>query len=48
MNRVPYDISFDPAMPVCPVTFATASGGQHVLLTALIDTGADITIVSNE
>jgi predicted aspartyl protease len=45
MNEFPYDVAYDPALPVCQVVLSTESTGRRVKLTAVIDTGADGTIV---
>src|SRR3989337_2474490 len=45
MNEFPYDTLHDPSMPVCSVRLATILTGRHMELTAIIDTGADSTIV---
>jgi predicted aspartyl protease len=45
MNEFPYDVAYDPALPVCQVVLSTGSTSRRVRLTAIIDTGADGTIV---
>ncbi len=40
-----YDATYDPAMPVCAVTIAAAVTGRRAILHAIMDTGADATIV---
>jgi len=45
MNEFPYDVAYDPALPVYQVVLSTGSTSRQVKLTAIIDTGADGTIV---
>lgn len=45
MEDFPYDQTSDPAIPICTVVLTAKSTGQRVKLTAIIDTGADGTIV---
>jgi hypothetical protein len=45
MNEFPYDTSFDPALPACTVTFSVAATGNKITLPAILDTGADATLV---
>jgi len=45
MKEFPYNTARDPSMPVCDVRLTAASTGRQVALTAIIDTGADGTIV---
>lgn len=45
MITFPYDQDFDPAAPACEVALSLVSTGQRVSLMAMIDTGADATIV---
>ncbi len=45
MNKFPYDVAYDPALPMCKVVLSTESTGRQVKLAAIIDTGADGTIV---
>lgn len=45
MDDFPYDITYDPALPVCALTLTAKPTGQQVELTAIIDTGADGTII---
>jgi len=45
MNKFPYDTTYNPALPVCDVVLTAKPTGQQVKLTAIIDTGADATIV---
>ena len=45
MNEFPYDTSYDPALPVCAVTFSVAITGSKISLPAILDTGADATLV---
>ena len=44
MTATPYDITYDPPMPVCDITLQSAEGAR-VTLVALIDTGADATLI---
>ncbi|MFZ1471698.1 MAG: hypothetical protein WAV79_02115, partial [Anaerolineae bacterium] len=45
MNEFPYDTSYSPAIPVCEVTLLVPSSGLRLTLSAIIDTGADATII---
>lgn len=45
MNEYPYDATYDPPIPVCGVNLIAPSTGQSIELTAIVDTGADGTIV---
>lgn len=45
MITFPYDETYDPAAPVCQINLSVASTGSSVSLPAIIDTGADATIV---
>ncbi len=45
MDEFPYDTTYDPALPVCAVTLTARTTGQEVQLTAIVDTGADGTII---
>lgn len=45
MTAHPYDVSHDPPIPVCDVTITAAATGRSVAVTAILDTGADATIV---
>ncbi len=45
MNEFPYDTTYDPSLPVCDVVLTAVPTGRRVELTAVIDTGADGTIV---
>jgi predicted aspartyl protease len=45
MQEFPYDVTYDPALPVCDIVLTAKSTGQRVELTAIIDTGADGTII---
>ncbi|MFZ2358831.1 MAG: retroviral-like aspartic protease family protein [Anaerolineae bacterium] len=45
MMTFPYDETYDPAAPVCQINLSVASTGLSVSLPAIIDTGADATIV---
>jgi predicted aspartyl protease len=48
MHEFPYDITYDPALPICDIALTAKSTGQRVELTAIIDTGADGTIIPIE
>jgi hypothetical protein len=45
MTEFIYDATYEPAMPVCSVTIASAATGRHETFNAIMDTGADATIV---
>jgi predicted aspartyl protease len=45
MTEFPYDTGYDPALPVCDIVMSAESMGRRLQLTAIIDTGADGTIV---
>ena len=45
MSEYPYDTTYDPPIPVCNVTLTAPATGYSVELTAIVDTGADGTIV---
>jgi len=45
MSNFPYDTTYDPSLPVCDVLLTAVPTGRRVELTAIIDTGADGTIV---
>lgn len=45
MNDFPYDTSYSPAIPVCETTLIVTSSGLRLTLSAIIDTGADATII---
>ena len=45
MITFPYDGAHDPAAPVCQVTLSVPSTGQRATMMAMIDTGADASIV---
>lgn len=45
MKTFAYDTAYDPAIPICSVTISTAEDGREVALDAIIDTGADATII---
>jgi predicted aspartyl protease len=45
MSEFPYDFTYDPALPVCEVVLSAESTGRRIKLKAIIDTGADGTIV---
>lgn len=40
-----YDATYDPPMPVCDVRITAATTGRQATVNAIVDTGADITIV---
>ena len=45
MKTFAYDTAVDPAIPICSVTISTTEAGRGVALDAIIDTGADATII---
>ena len=45
MTEFSYDTGYDPALPVCDIVMSAESTGRRLQLTAIIDTGADGTIV---
>ena len=45
MSDHPYDASYDPPVPVCDVTLMLSTTDLRVELSAIVDTGADGTIV---
>jgi len=45
MTEFNYDSAYEPAMPVCRVTIVSAATGRRVTSNAIMDTGADATIV---
>jgi len=45
MNEYLYDTTYDPPIPVCDVTLIAPAADRRVKLTAIVDTGADGTIV---
>ena len=45
MNEFPYDTTYDLALPVCGMELTAVPTGRRVELTAIIDTGADGTII---
>ena len=45
MSDYPYASAYDPPIPVCDVTLMTQTTGRRVELSAIVDTGADATIV---
>ena len=45
MIEFSYDAAYQPAMPVCSVTIASSAGDHRITCNAIIDTGADATIV---
>lgn len=45
MSDYPYDRSYDPPIPVCDVTLVVPTTHRRVELSAIVDTGADGTIV---
>jgi predicted aspartyl protease len=48
MNEFPYDTSYDPALPICDVTFSVATTGNKISLPEILDTGADATLVPQD
>ena len=45
MTEFNYDAAYEPAMPVCRVTIVAAATDRRVTSNAIMDTGADATIV---
>ena len=45
MNDYRYDATYDPPIPVCNVTVIAPATNQSAELTAIVDTGADGTII---
>ncbi len=45
MKDCPYDATYDPPIPICDVTLMVPATGRHAELSAIVDTGADGTIV---
>ena len=45
MRTFAYDTAYDPAIPICSVTISTTEDGREVALDAIIDTGADATMI---
>jgi hypothetical protein len=45
MTEFIYDATYEPAMPICRLAIASAATGHRVAANAIIDTGADATIV---
>jgi predicted aspartyl protease len=45
MNDYRYDATYDPPIPACDVTLIAPATNQRAELTAIVDTGADGTIV---
>ncbi len=45
MTTFPYDQSYNPAAPICQISLSISSSGRRVNLIAMIDTGADASIV---
>lgn len=45
MNEYPYLRSYDPALPICELRLAVPATGRSVTTQAIIDTGADATLV---
>ena len=43
-SRFAYDLDYDPPVPICTV-MVTSAAGRAIQLQAMIDTGADATIV---
>lgn len=43
--QVPYDRSYEPAAAIVPVLLAAPDGETPVLVTALVDSGADLCVV---
>lgn len=45
MIAFPYDSAFDPPAPICEITLSVQSTGRRISTTAMIDTGADASLV---
>lgn len=45
MSHYPYDPTYAPPIPVCDITLMARAAGRRVELSAIVDTGADGTIV---
>lgn len=45
MKKYSYDTTYDPPIPVCDVTLTAPATDRHAELGAIVDTGADGTIV---
>ncbi|MGC9349891.1 MAG: retroviral-like aspartic protease family protein [Anaerolineae bacterium] len=45
MHSFPYDATYEPPLPIAEVELKATAGARTVSLTAIIDTGADATIV---
>lgn len=45
MITFPYNTQYEPAVPVCEVTLINTDLDQQVLLSGVVDTGADATLV---
>jgi predicted aspartyl protease len=45
VNEFPYDAKYDPPLPVCDIVLIVPATDLRVPLTAVVDTGADGTIV---
>ena len=44
-NSFPYSSEYDPPVPICSVMIASAATSRTVQLHAIVDTGADATII---
>jgi len=45
MTEFLYDATYEPSMPVCSMTITSAATGRRVTSDAILDTGADATII---
>jgi predicted aspartyl protease len=45
MTEFPFDTAYTPALPVCSIKLTAPATGQSLELQAIIDTGADSTII---
>jgi predicted aspartyl protease len=45
MSNFPYATTYEPPAPVCTVSLVVSATGHRVEVDALIDTGADATII---
>lgn len=43
--RLAYDPSYEPPIPSCPITLSTLDGNGSFTLRAVLDTGADATLI---
>jgi predicted aspartyl protease len=48
MNEFSFDVRYDPALPACKATISVALTGRCLDMPAIIDTGADATLIPLE